>query len=204
LIGPESASAKPVGERREGDLSQCRIRASAKTIRDKYIIPPRTTDFAILFLTTENLYAEVLRRPGLFETIQREYHVALTGPTTFTALLNALQMGFRSLAIEKRSSEVWKILGTVRNEFSKYNDVVDRLAKQLNTAAKSVESLGIRTRAMSRTLRHVEVLPAPASPILLSTEPREQCDDTLIVDKIPTNEEPDWTIARAEAEEASS
>lgn len=126
-----------------------RIRSCAKTIRDKYIASPRTTDFAILFLPTESLYAEVLRRPGLFESVQREYHVTLTGPTTFTAFLNALQMGFWSLAIERRTSEVWKILGAVRFEFGKYNDVVDRLGKQLNTAAKSVENLGVRTRAMS-------------------------------------------------------
>jgi len=144
-----------------------RIKLFAKTIRDKYIAPPRTTDFAILYLPTEGLYAEVLRRPGLFEQLQREYHVTLTGPTTFTALLNALQMGFRSLAIEKRSSEVWQILGAVRGEFGKYNEVVDKLSKQLSTAAKSVESLGIRTRAMKRTLRDVEKLPEATAEILL-------------------------------------
>jgi len=143
------------------------IKLFAKTIRDKYIAPPRTTDFAILYLPTEGLYAEVLRRPGLFEQLQREYHVTLTGPTTFTALLNALQMGFRSLAIEKRSSEVWQILGAVRGEFGKYNEVVDKLSKQLSTAAKSVESLGIRTRAMNRTLRDVEKLPEATAEILL-------------------------------------
>lgn len=147
-----------------------RVRACAKTIRDKYILPPRTTDFAILFLPTESLYAEVLRRPGFFESIQREYHVTLTGPTTLIALLNALQMGFRSLAIEKRSSEVWMILGAVRNEFGKYNDVVERLAKQLNTAAKSVENLGVRTRAIDRKLRGVEVLPDGASLEILGSQ----------------------------------
>ncbi len=144
-----------------------RIKLFAKTIRDKYIGPPRTTDFAILYLPTEGLYAEILRRPGLFEQLQREFHVTLTGPTTFTALLNALQMGFRSLAIEKRSSEVWQILGAVRGEFGKYNEVVDRLSKQLSTAAKSVESLGIRTRAMDRKLRDVEKLPDATAEILL-------------------------------------
>lgn len=144
-----------------------RIKLFAKTIRDKYIAPARTTDFAILYLPTEGLYAEVLRRPGLFEQLQREYHVTLTGPTTLTALLNALQMGFRSLAIEKRSSEVWQILGAVRSEFGKYNEVVDKLSKQLSTAAKSVENLGIRTRAMNRTLRDVEKLPEATAEILL-------------------------------------
>jgi DNA recombination protein RmuC len=179
-----------------------RIRACAKMIRDKYIAPPRTTDFAILFLPTESLYAEVLRRPGLFESIQREYHVTLTGPTTFTALLNALQMGFRSLAIEKRTSEVWKILGAVRNEFGKYNDVVDRLAKQLNTAAKSVESLGIRTRAMSRQLRDVEVLPEHSSQILLAAEAADECVEIPTVENFGIAQEPDLTVPQPEAGEA--
>lgn len=155
------------------------IKACAKTIRDKYIAPPRTTDFAILFLPTEGLYSEVLRRPGLFEQIQREYHVTLTGPTTLTALLNALQMGFRSLAIEKRSSEVWHILGAVKNEFGKYNEVVDKLSRQLTTAAKSVENLGMRTRTMTRKLRDVEKLPDATAQILLGPsidEPDEEVE----------------------------
>ena len=171
LTAAEAGDAEGVAE--ASKALENRIRVCAKTIRDKYIVPPRTTDFAILFLPTESLYAEVLRRPGLFETVQREYHVTLTGPTTFIALLNALQMGFRSLAIEKRSSEVWKILGAVRAEFGKYNEVVDRLAKQLNTAAKSVETLGVRTRAMTRQLRDVEVLPEHVSQTLVGIE----CDD---------------------------
>jgi len=154
-----------------------RIKLFAKTIRDKYIATPRTTDFAILYLPTEGLYAEVLRRPGLFEQLQRECHVTLTGPTTFTALLNALQMGFRSLAIEKRSSEVWQILGAVRGEFGKYNEVVDRLSKQLSTAAKSVENLGMRTRAMNRKLRDVEKLPDATAEILLGPGIVEEEDD---------------------------
>jgi DNA recombination protein RmuC len=146
---------------------ETRIKTCAKTIREKYVHPPRTTNFAILFLPTESLYAEALRRPGLFEQLQREFQVTLTGPTTFTALLNALQMGFRTLAIEKRSSEVWKILGAVQSEFSKYNEVVDALSRQLTTAAKSVEKLGTRTRAMTRTLRDVERLPDAAAQTLL-------------------------------------
>jgi DNA recombination protein RmuC len=146
---------------------ETRIREFAKTIQDKYICTPRTTNFAFLFLPTESLYAEVLRRPGLFEQLQREYHVTLTGPTTFTAMLNALQMGFRTLAIEKRSSEVWQILGAVSSEFGKYNKVVDGLSRQLNTAAKSVESLSIRTRAMNRKLRDVEKVPDETAEILL-------------------------------------
>lgn len=153
------------------------IRNCAKTIRDKYLLPPKTTDFAILFLPTESLFAEILRRPGLFDQLQREFHVTLAGPTTLTALLNAFQMGFRSLALEKRSSEVWHILGAVRNEFGKYNEVVDRLAKQLNTAAKSVESLGVRTRAMNRKLSDVEKLPDAAAQLLLGPAPRSVLDE---------------------------
>ena len=180
MSAAEAGDAEAVAE--ASKALESRIRLFAKTISDKYIAPPRTTEFAILFLPTESLYAEVLRRPGLFESIQRDHHVTLTGPTTFTALLNALQMGFRSLAIEKRSSEVWKILGAVRNEFGKYNDVVDRLARQLDTAAKSVESLSVRTRAMDRKLRDVEVLPDHASQILLGAETTEECDDVPVAE----------------------
>jgi DNA recombination protein RmuC len=147
------------------------IKSSAKDICEKYINPPRTTDFAILFLPTEGLYAEVLRQCGLFEQVQRDYKVTLAGPTTLSALLNALQMGFRSLAIERRSSEVWQILGAVQNEFGKYNTVVERLAKQLTSAATSVESLGQRTRAMNRRLKSVEALPDGVSgPALLGLD----------------------------------
>ena len=142
---------------------QAQIRNCAKEIRDKYVRPPRTTDFALMFLPTEGLFAEVLRQPGLFETLQREFKVTLAGPTTLSALLNAFQMGFRSLAIERRSSEVWQILAAIQSEFGKYNSVVEKLAKHLNTAATSVESLGKRTRAMSRKLKSVEVLPSEVS-----------------------------------------
>jgi len=165
VVAAESGNGEAVAEAAK-ELEN-RIKASAKTIRDKYIATPRTTDFAILYLPTEGLFAEVLRRPGLFEQLQRDYHITLTGPTTFTALLNALQMGFRSLAIEKRSSEVWQVLGAVRGEFGRYNEVVDRLSKQLTTAAKSVETLGMRTRAMNRKLRDVETLPEATAAILL-------------------------------------
>jgi DNA recombination protein RmuC len=136
-----------------------RIKSSAKDIRDKYINPPRTTDFGILFIPTESLYAEVLRQPGLLEILQRDYRVTLASPTTLAALLNALQMGFRSLAIEKRSSEVWQVLAAVRTEFGKYNQVVEKLGKQLGTATNAVDSLRTRTRVMTRTLKTIEVLP---------------------------------------------
>jgi DNA recombination protein RmuC len=142
---------------------ETQVRACAKDICSKYINPPTTTDFAILFLPTEGLYAEVLRQVGVFESLQRDYKVTLAGPTTLSAILNALQMGFRSLAIEKRSGEVWQVLGAVQTEFGKYNAVVDKLASQLQTAANSVESLGRRTRAMNRRLKTVEKLPDGAA-----------------------------------------
>jgi DNA recombination protein RmuC len=142
---------------------ETQVRACAKEICSKYINPPTTTDFAILFLPTEGLYAEVLRQVGVFESLQREYKVTLAGPTTLSAILNAFQMGFRSLAIEKRSGEVWQVLGAVQTEFGKYNAVVDKLASQLQTAANSVESLGKRTRAMNRRLKTVEKLPDGAA-----------------------------------------
>jgi len=153
-----------------GRALEQRIRQFAKTIREKYIVPPRTTDFAVLFLPTEGLYAEVLRRPGLFEDLQREHHVTLAGPTTLTALLNALQMGFRSVAIEKRSSEVWQVLGAVRFQFEKYNDVVEGLGRNLGTAANSVKELARRTRVMNGKLKGVETLPAAEAAALLGFE----------------------------------
>ena len=142
---------------------EVQIRSCAKEICAKYVNPPRTTDFAILFLPTESLYAEVLRQPGVFDSIQREHKVTLAGPTTLSAILNALQMGFRTLAIEQRSSEVWHILGAVQTEFRKYNKVVDQLGKQLNAAVNSVDALGRRTRTMNRTLKSVEALPEGTS-----------------------------------------
>lgn len=156
---------------------ESKMKGYAKTIRDKYIYSPTTTDFAILFLPTESLYAEMLRRPGLFEHLQREHHVTLAGPTTLAAMLNAFQMGFRSLAIEKRSSEVWKILGGVRSEFEKHGDVVDSLRKQLNTAVNTIDKLGVRTRAMTRKLRDVEVLPDSAATAMLALNEAETSDD---------------------------
>jgi len=113
----------------------------------------------LLFLPTEGLYAEVIRRPGLFELLQREFRITLAGPTTLSALLNSLQMGFRTLAIEKRSSEVWQLLGAVKNEFGKFGDVLDKTQRQLDTVAKSIGQANTRTRAIERRLRDVEVLP---------------------------------------------
>ena len=134
------------------------ILAQAKLIRDKYIHPPYSTDFAIMYLPTEGLFAEAIRRPGLASKLQTEYHVTMAGPTVLMSLLNSLQLGFRTLAIEKRSSEVWKVLGAAKAEFQKYGQVWDKLEKQLQTAQNTVAQAGVRTRAVERTLRSVETL----------------------------------------------
>ena len=137
---------------------EAKIKACAKEISSKYINPPHTLEFAILFVPTESLYAEILRQPGLSEQLQRDYRVMIAGPTNLAALLTSFQMGFRSLALQKRSSEVWQLLGAIKGEFDKYGDVVSSLARQLNAASNSVDSLGKRTRVMSRKLKDVEVL----------------------------------------------
>jgi DNA recombination protein RmuC len=137
-----------------------RICDCARSIRAKYVSPPRTTDFAVLYLPTESLYAEVLRRPGLVETLQRDHHVTVTGPTTFSAFLNSLRMGFRTLAIQQQSSDVWRVLGEVKTEFTKYSDVLAKVQKKLQEAANTVDSGLSRTRALERKLRGVEGLPA--------------------------------------------
>ena len=135
------------------------VEGFAKEISEKYIDPPYTTDFGIMFLPVESLFAEILRHPGLFETLQRKYKITITGPTTLSALLNSLQMGFRTLAVQKRSSEVWKVLGAVKNEFSKFSEHLSKVQKQLNTASGSLESLrNTRTNQIERRLRTVETL----------------------------------------------
>ena len=147
------------------------IRACARTFSGKYLSPPRTTDFGILFLATESLYSEALRRPGLAECLQREFRVVLAGPATFAALLNSLQMGFRTLAIQQRSSEVWKLLGDVKLEFGKYADVLEAIRSKLDQATQTVEKAAVRTRAIQRTLRSVEAsddAEQPSSPRLFA------------------------------------
>ncbi|WP_027817322.1 DNA recombination protein RmuC [Paraburkholderia bannensis] len=150
-----------------GRALEARVRAEARTIAEKYVAPPHTTDFALLFLPTEGLYAEILRRPGLTDLLQRDYRVTVSGPTTLTALLNSLQMGFRTLAIEKRSSEVWQVLGAVKTEFGKFGDVLARTKSQLETVTRSIEAAEVRTRAMNRKLRDVEALPGEEASNLL-------------------------------------
>jgi len=155
---------------------EARVRLEARTIAEKYVAPPYTTDFALLFLPTEGLYAEILRRPGLTDLLQRDYRVTVAGPTTLTALLNSLQMGFRTLAIEQRSSEVWQVLGAVKTEFGKFGDVLARTKSQLETVTRSIEAAEQRTRVMNRKLKQVEALPGDAAAGLLGAEAADGAD----------------------------
>jgi DNA recombination protein RmuC len=138
---------------------EARVRLEARSIAEKYLEPPATTDFALLYLPFEGLYAEVLRRPGLFEQLQREHRVTVCGPTTLSALLNSLQMGFRTLAIERRSSEVWKVLAGVKTEFARFAELLAGARRQLQTVANSIEQAEVRTRQIERRLKDVETMP---------------------------------------------
>ena len=153
---------------------EARIRLEAKSMAEKYLEPPHTTDFALLFLPTEGLYAEVLRRPGLMESLQREHRVTLAGPTTLMAMLNSLQMGFRTLALEKRSSEVWQVLGAVKTEFGKFGDVLAKVKSQTQTVLNTLDSAEVRSRAMGRALKAVEALPADQAGRLLPADPADR------------------------------
>ena len=146
------------------------IKVQAKSINEKYVVPPHTTDFAVLFLATEGLYAEAIRRPGLVDALQRDYRIVVAGPTTLAALLNSLQMGFRTLAIEKRSSEVRVLLGAVKTEFGKFATVLEKAHSQLDTVQNSIKQAGVRTRAIERQLRGVEALPGSDAPDLLGAD----------------------------------
>ncbi|HQZ57806.1 MAG TPA: DNA recombination protein RmuC, partial [Ottowia sp.] len=154
-----------------------RIRLEARSIAEKYVEPPHTTDFAILFLPSEGLYAEVLRRPGLMEALQRELRITLAGPTTLLAMLSSLQMGFRTLALEKRSSEVWQVLGAVKTEFGKFGDVLARVKSQTQTVLNTLDAAQTRTNVMNRALRRVEALPdAEANQLLPGTPDADGAD----------------------------
>ncbi|MDR0508538.1 MAG: DNA recombination protein RmuC [Candidatus Methanoplasma sp.] len=142
------------------------VKRAAKDIHDKYINPPKTTDFAIMFVPAEGLYAEIVRRADLFETIRNTYKVTVVGPTNLAAFLSSLQMGFRTLAIERRSNEVWELLGAVKTEFGKYGAVMDSIKKKIDSAAKEIDTVGVRSRAIERKLRSVEELPAEESTIM--------------------------------------
>ena len=156
---------------------ELRLRAEAKTIREKYVSPPHTTDFGILFVPTEGLYAEALRRPGLVEALQREHRVMLAGPTTLLATLTSLQMGFRTLALEKRSVEVWEVLGAVKTEFGKFGEVLAKTKKKLDEASNQILSAERRARVMSRELRSVEALPEAKAKLVLPLPADDALDD---------------------------
>jgi DNA recombination protein RmuC len=157
---------------------ESRIRTEAKSISDCYLCPPHTTDFAILFLPIESLYAEVLRRPGLMDGLQRDYRVTLAGPTTLLAMLNSLHMGFRTLALEQQASEVWKVLGAVKTEFERYGKWVETIRDQVDRAAKTLETADTRTRQMRRALKVVEALPEGEAQALLP--PAAEEDDAIL------------------------
>jgi DNA recombination protein RmuC len=159
--------ADPVAVEVAAKAIEMRLRAESRSIRDKYLAPPHTTDFAILFVPTEGLYAEALRRPGLVDAMQREFKVMLAGPTTLLATLTSLQMGFRTLALERRSAEVWEVLGAVKTEFGKFGDALRRTRDKLNQAANTISEAETRTRQMGRALKAVEALPDPRAQQLL-------------------------------------
>lgn len=150
-----------------GKAIEARIKLEAKNIREKYVDPPFTTDFAVMFLPIEGLYAEVLRRPGLCEVLQRDYRVTVAGPTTFAALLNSLQMGFRTIAVEKRASEVWGLLGVVKTEFGKFGDILDKTKAKLQQVADNIDDAVKKSRTIETKLRKVQELPSNAQPSLL-------------------------------------
>lgn len=166
----------PVAAEASAKAIETRLRLEARTIREKYIGPPHTTDFGILFVPTEGLYAEALRRPGLVEGLQREFKVMLCGPTTLLATLTSLQMGFRTLALEKRSAEVWEVLGAVKTEFGKFGDVLAKAKKKLEEAGNTLDAAEVRTRAMTRKLKGVEALPDDAAQRMLQLAPGEDAE----------------------------
>ncbi|ACV37175.1 DNA recombination protein RmuC [Accumulibacter sp.] len=159
---------------------ELRLREEARKIHDKYVEPPYTTDFAILYLPTEGLYAEALRRPGLVDVLQRDWRICIAGPTTLSALLNSLQMGFRTLAIERRSSEVWAVLGAIKTEFGKFGEILEATRRKLEQASRSIESAGVRTRQIERKLKSVEALPVAEAQLRLGDlEEMEAADEEV-------------------------
>jgi len=182
LLDAQEAADKDQAEKSVKSLEN-RVKAEAKAIREKYIDPPHTTDFGIMFLPVEGLYAEVLRRPGLCDSLQRDFRIVVTGPTTLAALLNSLQMGFRTLAIEKRSSEVWELLGAVKTQFGKFGDVLAKTKKKLQEASNTIDQAEVRSRVITRKLSKVQELP-PADSVKL-IDSAENDDD---IDEMPDNE----------------
>lgn len=152
--------ANPVLAEEAAKQLEARIKTSAKDIKEKYLDPPNTTDFGIMFLPAEGLYAEVIRRPGLMDTLQRDYRITITGPSNLSAFLNSLQMGFRTLAIEKRSSEVWVLLGAVKTEFGKFGTILEKTHKKLQEASNTIEDAARKSRTIERKLKNVQELPS--------------------------------------------
>ena len=159
---------------------EVRVRLEAKSIAEKYLAPPYTTDFAVMFLPTEGLYAEVLRRPGLMESLQRDHRITLSGPTTLMAMLNSLQMGFRTLALEKRSSEVWQVLGAVKTEFGKFGDVLAKVKEQTQTVLNTLDKAQTRSNVMHRALRTVDALPEAQAEALLPNSASDGAADAAL------------------------
>ncbi len=169
--------ADPVAVEASAKAIENRLRAEARTIREKYVAPPHTTDFGIMFVPTEGLYAEALRRPGLVEALQREHKVMLVGPTTLLATLNSLQMGFRTLVLEKRSAEVWEVLGAVKTEFQSFSAVLAKTKKKLEEASNTIDAAQTRTNVMTRKLKSVEALPMAQTEALLPGTQAAEADD---------------------------
>ena len=168
--------ADPLAAEASGKAMESRIRQEAKSIAESYLAPPHTTDFAILFLPVEGLYAEVLRRPGLMDSLQRDYRVTLAGPTTLLAILNSLHMGFRTLALEKQASEVWKVLGAVKTEFDRYGEWVAKVREQVQKAADTLDRADTRSKQMRRVLKGVEALPEAEALARLPLDASEPLD----------------------------
>ena len=175
LLDAQERADAPAAEA-AGKAIETRLRLEARSIREKYVAPPHTTDFAILFVPTEGLYAEALRRPGLMESLQREHKVMLCGPTTLLATLNSLQMGFRTLVLEKRSAEVWEVLGAVKTEFGKFGDVLAKTKKKLEEATNTIEKAEVSTRQMTRKLKSVESMPEEAALLKLGVGAADAAD----------------------------
>jgi DNA recombination protein RmuC len=166
--------ADPAGVEEAGRALEIRVKLEAKTIREKYVEPPATTDFAIMFVPTEGLYAEIVRRPGLAALVQGEHRVTIAGPMNLSMIINSLQMGFRTLAVEQRASEVWLLLSAVKNEFGKFGEVLARTKAQLESVANSIDAAELRTRQMAKKLKKVESLPDVQTRSLLAAEEDER------------------------------
>ncbi len=186
------------GVEQGGKDLELRVRSQARDIRNKYLAPPSTTDFGLLYLPTEGLYAEVIRRPGLMDSLQREHRIVIVGPTTLSALLNSLQMGFRTLAIQQQSSEVWRVLGAVKTEFGKFGDMLDKVKKKLDETGNTIDDAVHRSRQIQKKLRRVEVLPADEAARLLAEEQGPDADDEE-TDELPNDGTTAALVARRDS-----